>query len=89
MDTLFTELQAIVVRKSKELKEWEEKDPGAIDCPILECEINDAEYMIIHIKSDAPHEHKLSAIKSIYNQTTSGSIYDAVNNFFEREGVKL
>jgi hypothetical protein len=90
MDKLFKKMQAIVVKKGAELREWEEKDPGAIDCPILECELNDGEYIMLIINSDMPHDHKLSGIKAIYKQTTSESIYDAVREHFEKEeGIKL
>jgi hypothetical protein len=89
MDTLYAKMKEIVQKKSVELKKWEEKDPGAIDCPILECEINDAEYIMLVIKADMPKEHKLSGIKAIYLQTTSGSIYDAVQIYFKEEGVSL
>lgn len=90
MKTLYSKLQEIVAKKSVQLREWEEKDPGAIDCPILECEINDAEYIMTMINADMPHDHKLSAIKAIYLQTTSNSIYDVVREHFEKEeGIVL
>lgn len=80
----------IIGKKSRELKEWEEKDPGAIDCPILECEIDDATAIVSIINADAPHADKLEGIKAIYQQTTSGSIYDAVRAHFDKEeGIQL
>jgi hypothetical protein len=88
MKKLFARLQTIVDKKTRELRKLEETSPELIDCPILECEINDAQYMIIIIHADMPHDHKLSGIKALYSQTTSGSIYEAVSKFFEEEGVQ-
>jgi hypothetical protein len=90
MDKLFKTIQEIVVRKAAELRELEATSPELIDCPILECEINDGEYILLIINSDMPHDHKLSGIKAIYQQTTSNSIYEAVREHFEKEeGIVL
>jgi hypothetical protein len=89
MDKFAARMQIIIGKKTRELREWEEKDPGAIECPILECEINDAKAIMTIAKSDILNAEKLDGIKTIYKQTTSGSIYNAVRNLFEKEGVSI
>lgn len=83
MDTLRAKLQLIIGEKTHKLKELEATSPESIDCPILECEINDAVYMIVILNSNESDEGKLAGIRAINNQTTSNSIYDTVNAYLE------
>jgi hypothetical protein len=89
VDTLYSSLKVIVDNKSKELEEWEQKDPGAIDCPILECEIDDATKIMAAILSDLQEDQKVTEIRDVYLQTTSGSIYDAVRKYSKEEGLEI
>lgn len=89
MKAFYSELQAIGTKKILQLRELEATTPESIDCPILECEINDAQAMMIIMNADVPHDHKLSGIKAIYSQTTSSSIYEATQKLFKEEGVSL
>lgn len=89
MKKLFARMQMIVGKKTRKLKELEATTPELIDCPILECEINDAKNIMLVIKADAPDEDKILGIKAINSQTTSASIYDSVNKYFEEEGITL
>jgi hypothetical protein len=83
MNELKVKLQEIIGKKTNELKELEATSPELIDCPILECEINDATYMIVVLNSNISDDEKRAAIKAINDQTTSNSIFDTVNNFLE------
>lgn len=89
MKKLAVKMQMIIGKKTRQLKEWEEKDPGSIECPVLECEIDDAKSIVSIINADAPKTDKLEGIKSVYLTTTSGSIYDAVRAQFKEEGIDL
>jgi hypothetical protein len=83
IEMLRAKLQLIIGEKTNKLKELEVTSPELIDCPILECEINDAVYMIVVLNSDISDDEKRAGIKAINDQTTSASIYDTVNEYLE------
>lgn len=73
------------MNKSVELIKME---PNTIEYSTLHTEIDDAAYMMVHINSNASHYNKLSSIDAINKTTTSGSIYDTVNDYICLEKTK-
>jgi hypothetical protein len=86
IDRLLAELEDVHNLKKFRL---EKTDPETIEYPVLECEILDANTMIQTMKLDVPHADKIAVIKGVYEQTTSKTIFELVETFFEEEGVEI
>lgn len=84
MENLKARLQEIITKKEAQLAHLEATTPEVIDCPILECEIDDAKAIVEYIDSTQDIDDKLNSIEGVLNTTTSGTIYDTVKAYLDQ-----
>lgn len=85
MSSLIKDLQTIRKKKEAQLKELERTgNDHLIDYPILSEEIEDVIYTIESLSIDDETE-RMKNLTTVFNSSTSGSLYDTFHKYFKIE----